>query len=247
MIAKLDTQSLWCRCTRGAVTVHRWLLASVSAIGALAMTSGLAEAADPYSEAGSFSGFYVGVLGQYSHANASFKWANTKLFDEATDNWGVNGVAGYGWQSGSVYIGPEIYVDYANLSNTLLEAVNTDSGNVASLSLEREIGAGANLLAGFTGFNDSVLFYGLAGIGATNFAGRINVNETSYKGDIWYPVLSAGAGIDWKLDRNLAIRLQARHTFYIDVSDRIFPINTDQSYDFDTTSASVGLIWHPWN
>jgi len=247
MTAKLHTELLRCSVAREATSLCRGLVAALCGLGFAAMGSGLAEAADPYPETGSFSGFYVGVLGQYSHANASFRWENTKLFDDSTGNWGVNGVAGYGWQSGSFYIGPEIYVDYANLSNKLLGPVKIGNDTVGSLSLEREIGAGANLLAGFTGFNDSMLFYGLAGIGATNFAGKIRVNDNSYTGDIWYPVLSAGAGIDWKLDRNLAIRLQARHTFYIDVSDRIFPVNTDQSYDFDTTSASVGLIWHPWN
>ena len=50
----------------------------------LAMASGLAKAADPHPEATSFSGFYVGVLGQYSHADASFRWRNTRLFDDTS-------------------------------------------------------------------------------------------------------------------------------------------------------------------
>lgn len=246
MASNADNCSQEIRYGRVAAVSRGGLIAALCGSVVLAMTSGVAEAADPYAEASSFSGFYVGVLGQYSHADASFRWSNTKLFDDTSDNWGVNGVVGYGWRHGLFYIGPEIYVDYANQSNSLLDPVRVGTDNIVSVSLEREIGAGSNLLAGFTGFNDNVLFYGLAGVGATNFAGKININQRNLTADIWYPVLSAGAGIDWKLNQNLAVRLQARHTFYIDVSDHIFPANTDQSYNFDTTSVSMGLIWHPW-
>jgi len=188
-------------------------------------------------------GAYVGVLGNYTYANAEFVWNSTRIIDRDSHNWGVGGVAGYGWRWGSAYFGPEAYLAYADISTTF-------TGNivgVTSLSIDRKIGAGVNLLAGFTGFDDAVLFYGLLGGGATNFSGDISVNGLgSLSGDIWYPVLSLGAGMDWSVSDSVAVRLQVKHTFYFDVSDHIFPDNTSQSYDLDTTAVSVGLVWRPW-
>jgi len=36
------------------------------------------------------------------------------------------------------------------------------------------------------------------------------------------------------------------HTFYYDASEYIFD-STSESYDLDTTTISLGLIWRPWN
>jgi opacity protein-like surface antigen len=154
---------------------------------------------------------------------------------------------GYGWKSGALYFAPEAYVDYANVSNSLVDTVITGSGTVTKVSLDRRVGAGINLIGGVTAFDDQVLVYGLLGGGATNFAGNITVNATTLSADIWYPVFSAGGGIEWAWTDNLALRLEGKHTFYYDVSDRIFPSNTDQAYNFDTTSVSVGITWRPWN
>jgi hypothetical protein len=200
-------------------------------------------AGDIYSDRASLSGGYFGVLGQYNYARADFVWDTTPIFDQSSHNWGVGGVAGYGWRWGNFYFGPEAYFDYANISNVLAQTVDP----VSRLSLEREFGAGVNLLAGFTAFDDAILAYGLLGGGATNFAGSITVNNSSLRGDVWYPVLSVGGGVDWPVSQSLAVRMQARHTFYYDASDHIFPSNTQQSYDLDTTTLSVGLIWRPWN
>lgn len=201
------------------------------------------NAADYSYKSDRLKGAYVGVLGNYTYANAEFIWDSTRIIDRDSHNWGVGGVAGYGWRWGSAYFGPEVYVEYADISTTF-------TGNIAdvtSLSLDREIGAGVNLLAGFTGFDDAVLFYGLLGGGATNFSGDISVDGLgSLSGDIWYPVLSLGAGMDWSVSDSVAVRLQVKHTFFFDVSDRIFPENTSQSYDLDTTAVSVGLVWRPW-
>ena len=128
------------------------------------------NAADYSYKSDRLKGAYVGVLGNYTYANAEFIWDSTRIIDRDSHNWGVGGVAGYGWRWGSAYFGPEVYVEYADISTTF-------TGNIAdvtSLSLDREIGAGVNLLAGFTGFDDAVLFYGLLGGGATNFSGDIS-------------------------------------------------------------------------
>lgn len=190
-----------------------------------------------------FEGMYFGVLGQYSYANAEFVWDGTTIVDSGSHNWGVGGVIGYGWKWGSFYFGPEAYFDYANISNSLANQV----ADVVSLSIDRAVGAGVNLLAGFTGVDDTVLFYGLIGGGATSFSGNIDVvGEGRLTGDIWYPVLIAGGGIDWAVSDNFMLRVQAKHTFYYDASHAIFPSGTSQSYDLDTTTVSVGVVWRPW-
>jgi opacity protein-like surface antigen len=226
------------------------VLVGATAAMLLAFTSMGAQTAladDYYASPDRFSGFYAGVLGQYTHARAKFRWGDTELFNRPSDNWGVGGVFGYGWKSGALYFAPEAYVDYANVSNSLVDTVITGSGTVTKVSLDRRVGAGINLIGGVTAFDDQVLFYGLLGGGATNFAGNITVDATTLSADIWYPVFSAGGGIEWAWTDNLALRLEGKHTFYYDVSDRIFPSNTDQAYNFDTTSVSVGITWRPWN
>ncbi|MEE4235995.1 MAG: hypothetical protein V2I51_04675 [Anderseniella sp.] len=220
-------------------------LASIAAICIATLLPGALDAHAGGYETPRYSmeGTYFGVLGQYSHANAQFVWDTATIFDKDTGNWGVSGLAGHGWKSGSFYFGGEIFVDYANIKNVLAQTVTP----VSQLTLERKVGAGANLLAGVTAFDDRMLTYGLVGVGATNFSGSITVSNASLKGDVWYPVLSLGAGADWAIAPSLSVRVQGKHTFYYDVSDRIFPDQTSQSYDFDTTSVSVGLIWRPWN
>ena len=218
---------------------------SSSLIGLLFLSTAAVPgiAADYSNRSDRLQGAYVGVLGNYTYANAEFMWNGTRIIDRDSHNWGVGGVAGYGWRWGSAYFGPEAYVEYTDISTSF-------TGNIAdvtNLSLERKIGAGVNLLAGFTGFDDAVLFYGLLGGGATNFSGDISVDGLgSLSGDIWYPVLSLGAGMDWSVSDSVAVRFQVKHTFYFDVSDHIFPADTRQSYDLDTTAVSVGLVWRPW-
>jgi len=205
-----------------------------------------AHAGDYYdSPQSSLDGFYVGALGQYTYANARFRWDGTTIIDNDSHNWGVGGVVGYGWRWGSFYFGPEGYFNYMDISNTISGPV----GDVVSLSLDREVEAGVNLLIGFAGFDEQALFYGLVGGGATSFSGKINVVDPieNLSGDIWYPVLTLGGGVDWSITQTTAIRFQAVHTFYYDFSDDIFPSSTSQSYDLDTTTVSVGVIWRPWN
>ena len=205
-----------------------------------------AHAGDYYdSPQNRLDGFYVGALGQYTYANARFDWDGSTIIDNNSHNWGVGGVVGYGWSWGSFYFGPEGYFNYMDISNRFRDPAG---GEVLSLSLDREVEAGVNLLIGFTGFDDSALFYGLIGGGAASFSGKINVNNIgNLNGDIWYPVLSLGGGVDWSISQTTALRFQAVHTLYYDASDHIFPSSTSQSYDLDTTTVSVGLIWRPWN
>ena len=153
-------------------------------------------------------GFYVGALGQFIHANAEFNWDGVQIFDEGIDDFGVGGVAGYGWRLGAFYIGPEVFVNYAELSNNLTNSLIDP--DIASLSIDREFSAGVNLLAGVSVFEENVLLYGLVGGGATHVDGRIRLNSIgSLSGDVWYPVLSFGGGLDWKLVNSLSLRLQA--------------------------------------
>lgn len=201
------------------------------------------DAADYADKSDRFEGGYLGVLGNYTYANAEFVWDGNTIIDRSSHNWGIGGVAGYGWTWGAFYFGPEVYLDYADISDTLSAPVS----DVLSLSIERQLGAGANLLVGFTGFDDTALFYGLIGGGATNFSGGINVvGQGSLSGDLWYPVLTVGAGMDWAVSDTVMVRAQAKHTFYYDASDTIFPSNTNQSYNLDTTTVSIGLVWRPW-
>lgn len=228
-----------------AVTKSSKHTISAGLLGLLLLsTSTMPSAAADYSATSDrFQGGYIGLLGQYTYANAEFVWDGDPIIDGDSHNWGIGGVVGYGWTWGSLYFGPEAYFDYADISNTL----NTPVDDVLSLSLDRKIGTGANLLAGFTGFDDTVLFYGLLGGGATNFSGKIEVDQAgSLSGDIWYPVLSAGAGLDWAVSDSVMVRVQAKHTFYYDASELIFPSSTSQSYDLDTTTVSMGLVWRPW-
>ena len=91
-------------------------------------------------------GFYVGALGQFIHANAEFNWEGVQIFDEGIDDFGVGGVAGYGWRLGAFYIGPEVFVNYAKLNNNLTNSLIDP--DIASLSIDRGFSAGVNLLAG---------------------------------------------------------------------------------------------------
>lgn len=203
-----------------------------------------ANAGDYYNSPQSrLDGFYAGVLGQYTYANAEFEWEGDTIFDRGSHNWGVGGVVGYGWRWGSFYFGPEGYFNYMDISDS-----SGPIADVISLSIDREVEAGVNLLIGFSGFDESALFYGLIGGGAASFSGTLaSIDEGSLSGDIWYPVLSLGGGVDWSISQTTALRFQAVHTFYYDASDQIFPSSTSQSYDLDTTTVSVGLIWRPWN
>jgi len=186
----------------------------------------------------------MGVLGQYTYANASFEWDGVTIIDNDSHNWGAGGVVGYGWLWDSFYFGTEGYVNYMDISNRISAPV----GDVLALNIDREVGAGVNLLIGFTGFGDSALFYGLVGGGATNFTGHIDIfDENRRNGNFWYPVLSLGAGVDWAMTQTTALRFQAVHTFYHDASDYIFSRTTGESYDLDTTTVSLGLIWRAWN
>ncbi len=204
-----------------------------------------AHAGDYYDSPQSrLDGFYVGALGQYTYANARFRWDGETIIDRDSHNWGVGGVLGYGWLWDSFYFGPEGYFNYMDISNRISGRV----GDVTRLSIDREVEAGINLLIGFTGFDDSALFYGLIGGGATSFSGKITTEGIgNLNGDIWYPVLSLGGGVDWSISQSTAVRFQVVHTFYYDASDHIFPSATSQSYDLDTTAVSIGLIWRPWN
>jgi len=227
---------------RNIASIGRPILAGLLISAAAPVT---VHAGDYYNSPQSrLDGFYVGALGQYTYANAKFEWEGDTIIDRGSHNWGAGGVVGYGWLWGSFYFGPEGYFNYMSISDSISGPV----GDVASLSLERQVEAGVNLLAGFTGFSDTVLFYGLLGGGAANISGKISVNNVgNLKGDVWYPVLSLGGGIDWSVSQTTAIRLQAVHTFYYDASDEIFPSSTSQSYELDTTAVSVGVIWRPWN
>jgi opacity protein-like surface antigen len=205
--------------------------------------SNAAKSDNYYNSPHSLSGFYIGGLGQYNYADAKFTWDGDVILDQASHNWGVSGVMGYGWRWGSFYLGPEAYFSYANISNVLAETVDP----VTALSIDREYGAGINLLIGFTGFEEQMLFYGLVGGGATDFSGNIVAGGESLKGSIWYPVLSLGAGMDWSVSDSVAVRIQGKHTFYYDASEQIFSSDTKNSYDLDTTTFSIGFIWRPWN
>jgi len=202
-----------------------------------------ARADNYYNSSERLHGFYVGGLGQYNYANAKFTWDGDTIIDQDSHNWGVSGVMGYGWRWGNFYFGPEAYFNYANISNVLAETVDP----VTALSIDREFGAGINLLIGFAAFEEQVLFYGLVGGGATDFTGNIVTTDESLKGSIWYPVLSLGAGMDWSVSDSVAVRVQGKHTLYYDASEHIFSSDTQNSYDLDTTTFSIGFIWRPWN
>ena len=223
------------------VRPRRAVLAGLLVLGATPATS---HAGDYYASPQSrLDGFYMGILGQYTYANASFEWEGVTIINNDSHNWGAGGVIGYGWLWDSFYFGTEGYVNYMDISNRISAPV----GDVLALNVDREVGAGVNLLIGFTGFGDSALFYGLVGGGATNFTGSIDVLGDRMNGNAWYPVLSLGAGVDWSMTQTTALRFQAVHTFYYDASNYIFPGPASQSYDLDTTTISLGLIWRPWN
>ena len=217
--------------------------AALASLLVLAASPATAHAGDYYASPQSrLDGFYMGILGQYTYANASFDWEGNTIINNDSHNWGAGGVVGYGWLWDSFYFGTEGFVNYMDISNRISAPV----GDVLALNVDREVGAGVNLMIGFTGFGDSALFYGLVGGGATNFTGSIDVLGDRMSGNVWYPVLSLGAGVDWSMTQTTALRFQAVHTFYYDASEYIFD-STSESYDLDTTTISLGLIWRPWN
>ncbi len=220
---------------------RRKICAVIAVFGMLCAGAGIAAA---QGKADRLSGFYIGALGQFTHARAEFQWNGREIFDTETEEWGVGGVLGYGWLFGNFYVGPEIYLDYMDISNRV--TASPIDPDIASLKVDREVGAGLNLLLGFTAFDNNALFYGLIGGGATNVDGAITLNSIgSVEGDIWYPVLTVGAGVDIPVSDVIAVRLQAKHTFYFDASDMIFERGSNNSYDLDTTTASIGIIFRP--
>ena len=198
---------------------------------------------EPYEESrDAFHGFYVGGEVGYTYARAQFSLGGVQVIDDDADAFTGGLFLGYSWQWDQFVLGAELF----GLISTSSNEGNFAAGPIfLSGELDRTYGAGLRLRGGITAFDDATLLYALVGGGVAvtkvdfNLVGFGSVDET-----FPYPILQLGGGVEHALGNGWAVRGEVIHSFYYEVDD---PLNipVSQSYDLDTTTFSIGVVFRP--
>ena len=198
---------------------------------------------EPYEEPrDAFHGFYVGGEVGYTYARAQFSLGGVQVIDDDADAFTGGLFLGYSWQWDQFVLGAELF----GLISTVSNETSFAAGPIfLSGELDRTYGAGLRLRGGITAFDDATLLYALVGGGVAvtkvdfNLVGFGTVDET-----FPYPILQVGGGVEHALGGGWAVRGEVIHSFYYELED---PLNipVSQSYDLDTTTFSIGVVFRP--
>lgn len=194
-------------------------------------------------EAGFFgwSGFYVGAHGGSTWSGPVFSNASASLNGASLDPDGrFGGVhAGYLLQLGGMVLGLE-----ADYSRTGLKAAKTSTTAFQSYRLETNSDYMASVRARFGLGLGPLLVYGTAGLAQSELkvSGQASgLVSQSYDLSLKDTGIAYGAGVDWKVLPNLALRAEVlRYQFGFSSPINLGPVKLDS----ETTVVRAGLTYH---
>lgn len=143
--------------------------------------------------------------GPYAGLNAGYAWGDSKLSSGRTgsadvDGWLAGAQLGYNHQIGSMVVGVEGDVNWADVNGSVVCAVGqTCSSKVNWLG-------SARARAGFAANN--ILFYGTGGFG---FGGLKLQDTTGASNSDTRIGWAAGAGVEFAVDRNWSVKAEYLH------------------------------------
>jgi outer membrane immunogenic protein len=219
---------------------RKLLLGTCAAVGLLAISGGMAGAAD-YAEPvpeWSWSGFYLGLhLGYGESTDVDGDWCPSECefdFGDINPNGAIGGVhAGFNWQSDSLVFGVEGDVSFPDWQDT---AQNCDGDCTTSGTVDVDLLAS---LRGRLGFAfDRTMVYATGGVAYqdADFTGQPGFAGTDVDLSGWGGVV--GAGVEHAVGDDISLRVEGLYYFF------------DEDHDLDSfeeftegDEAEIGDAW----
>jgi outer membrane immunogenic protein len=154
----------------------------------------------------SWTGFYIG--GHVGGAWSEIDWSNVSLtgerFNKNESGFLGGGQFGYNYQIGNFLLGVEATLSGADLSRDFRSTL------VPAVHFSADINTIATVTGRFGFASDQWLFYGKAGwAGAqVDFSGRSTALQDSFSFDDWRNGWTLGAGIEYKIGRNMSFGVE---------------------------------------
>jgi outer membrane immunogenic protein len=205
------------------MNLKKALLTKVAAVALLAISGGIASAADvPYVEPTpewSWSGFYIGLhLGYGESVDVDGNWCPSECehdFDGIEPNGAVGGVhAGYNWQMDSIVFGIEGDVSFPDWQD---ESENCGGDCTTTFDVDVDLLAS---LRGRLGFAfDQTMIYATGGVAyqEVDFEGHPGFAGNDGDLDGWGGVV--GAGIEHAVGDNISLRVEGLYYFFDEDED----------------------------
>jgi outer membrane immunogenic protein len=169
-----------------------------------------------------WTGFYLGVLGGWTWANADTDAPGVGSID--ADGWDLGADAGYNWQFNNFVVGAE--------GDVMFSGVDGDEGGI---SVDQGVNGSLRARAGYA--LDNFLLYGTGGVAATD----LELDDGAGSDDQMLWGWTIGAGAEALLARNITARVEYRYTDYQDETFTLGGGNVDSDFDTHSVRAGVGI------
>lgn len=204
--------------------MKRMLLAGAAAVclfnaafaADLPVVEEVVEVVAPYD----WTGFYLGLQAGYGWSQVDTSFSNGVPNLSPDGNGFVGGAhAGYLWQWDSFVAGPEVDIEYSDVSGSDRSFAGGTSASNADINWM----ASLRLRAGFAW--DRALIYATGGLAYADFdgsGGPAGGPLQSFSDDTWGWTL--GAGVDYAIAEHWSARLEYRYTDFDDVGSGLAPL-----------------------
>lgn len=193
-------------------------------------------------QAGDWTGAYAGL-------NAGYIWGDATTTDDVKD-WGKDpkfvgpfnnsvggfvggGTLGYNFQVGRFVVGPEIDLDYADLSGSI-KTPSSQSGNHQNISLDGGFLGTFGARAGFL-IDPATLIYAKGGFALYTGEATQTTTAEGYQthGTDTFTGFVVGGGVERKLTENVSLKIEFQH----------YEFSTETGDQTSLTDAPIGHVY----
>jgi outer membrane immunogenic protein len=188
-----------------------------------------ANAADIAAPVYDWSGFYIGVFGQYAFGSADAQVIGGPQDSFDIDGWQGGGLAGYNYQMNNIVMGLEGDIAIPHVHGTSSAAVNIDNFDLSPTGhIRARLGYAVDNFMPFIAGGLSIAD------GDTRIPGAGDVSRTHYGWNI-------GGGVDWGVTQNIVVRAEY---IFDDYSTERYNIGKN-SYDVGASTSTVraAVMW----